>query len=381
MSSRRGRRIYIPHNTYGGIRFNTGDPDKSVSPMSKEKTAAILNIVEQEQQQRKERKIMKKKQVVEKRVTALTLAADLDELVKTSADTYLAARSGSMADTLALAVATAEIEKALTAEIIKPLMSLQGKPFGFMCDKQYPEAVVKQCAVQALIQGVPMAGNCINIIAGRAYVTKEGFTFLIDEIQAVGGISHFKYDIGLPHGHEVRGKTSKGNDIIVAKVQATASWKQNGVKQEISTTFPCKGDAWSSEDSYQGKAERKLKRKCFERMKGIAMAVELDIDDDDEDFELNDLETADVQEEAPVTEAQADEPSDSPPDDEPMDSQEVNERTPEDIEGELFRFRRDNLKAFAFVCSELDINPSKINHLTTEQQEVLLSELKLSAEQ
>jgi hypothetical protein len=385
-----------------------GDPDLKITPLTEEKKKRIWEQVERTQQQRKERKRMKKQEIVQKRVTAVTLASDLDELVKASTDTYLSARSGSMADTIALAMATSEIEKALTPDIMKPLMSLQGKAFGFQTDIKYPEAIVKECAVQALLQGVPMAGNCVNIIAKRAYITKEGFTFLIDQLQACNEISHFKYDLGTPFGHEVRGKTSKGNDIIVAKVQVTASWRQRNNKQEISTTFACKGDAWSSEDSYQGKAERKLKRRCYERMKGISFAMESDIDD--EDFEMSDLDTADVQEtqpeptgnppetpEEPISTAGEQtgatnpptepEVSDSPAVDSgelPLD-EDLNEGygTDEEVilDEELRSARRSNIKAFADACRDLDVDPTKINHLSVEQKETLLSELQLREEQ
>lgn len=230
---------------------------------------------------REENKRMKKNELVEKRVAAVTLATDLDTMVKASADTYLAAQSGSMADTLALAVATSEIEKALTPDIMRPLMSLQGKAIGFKTDKVYPEKVVKECAIEALLLGLPMAGNCVNIISGRAYPTKEGFTFKINQLAAEREIQYFKYVVEPPRGHEVRGQSGGGNDIIVAMVPTKATWKQNGREQTLEMVFPCKGDKWASEDAYMGKAERKLKKRVYERMTGLTFAAEVDEDLED----------------------------------------------------------------------------------------------------
>jgi len=45
---------------------------------------------------------------------------------------------------------------------------------------------------------------------------------------------------------------------------------QNGKPETLEAEFCCKGDQWSSEDAYMGKAERKLKRLCYERMTGLS---------------------------------------------------------------------------------------------------------------
>ncbi len=212
----------------------------------------------------------KKQEVAKKRVEAITVAENLNELVAQGSAAYIEAASGNILETMSLAVAVAEIEKALTPEIMKPIMSLQGKSLGFKTDKTYPENIVKQAMTEGMIIGIPMAGNCMNIIAESCYVTKEGFTYLINKAQSKGMLSGFKFTVFPPHSREVRGKTSRGNDIIVAMTKVSAEWEQNGQKETFNAEFPCKGDKWSSEDAYMGKAERKAKRLCYERMTGIS---------------------------------------------------------------------------------------------------------------
>jgi len=203
----------------------------------------------------------KKNELVKSRVEAITLATTLDELVVQGAAAYIASTSGSMAQTIALAVATAEIQKALTADIMTPIMSLQGTSIGFKTDKTYSEKDVKLAMVESLIKGVPMAGNCTNIIAGRQYTTKEGFSFLINGLIKSGAVSDFDYELQVPE--KVGARTT---------VKGKATWMQGDKKQSVESTFPIRTNGGSTDDNTLGKAERKLKARCYERMTGLNLA-------------------------------------------------------------------------------------------------------------
>src|SRR6187551_1080575 len=82
-----------------------------------------------------------------------------------------------------IARATGELKKLLTPEYMKPIMELQGNKLGFKTDKDssggYPEAVVKNCLIEAVLIGLQPYGNQFNIIAGNMYPTKEGFGYLL----------------------------------------------------------------------------------------------------------------------------------------------------------------------------------------------------------
>jgi len=203
----------------------------------------------------------KKHELAQRRVEAITLASTLDELVAQGAQAYIASTAGSMAETMALAVATAEIQKALTPDIMKPIMSLQGTSIGFKTDKTYSEKDVKLAMVESLIKGVPMAGNCTNIIAGRQYTTKEGFTFLINGLIKSGAVHDFDYALEVPQ--------KDGNRTTV---KGKATWKQNNEEQSVESTFPIRTNGGSTDDNTLGKAERKLKARCYERMTGLNLA-------------------------------------------------------------------------------------------------------------
>ena len=204
-------------------------------------------------------------EIAERREQAVTLAEDLDVKIQEGAAAFVMARSGSMAKTLSLAMAVVDIKGALTSTIMTPLMSLQGTPLGFKTDKDssggYPQNVVKEATCEALIKGVPMVGNCVNIIAGRAYITKEGFSFLINELQQQGGVSKFAFTLSPPE--KVDGRTL---------VHGKASWVQKGEPVELECDLPIKTNGGSTDDNSLGKAERKLKARCHERMTGLGLS-------------------------------------------------------------------------------------------------------------
>lgn len=70
-------------------------------------------------------------------------------------------------------------------EIQDMIMSFQGSALGFRTDKDrnggYPANIVIDCAIEALGKGANMHGNEFNIIASRAYFTKEFFGRLLRE--------------------------------------------------------------------------------------------------------------------------------------------------------------------------------------------------------
>ncbi|MFK5282891.1 hypothetical protein ACI3PL_25325, partial [Lacticaseibacillus paracasei] len=68
-------------------------------------------------------------------------------------------------------------------------MALQGNRLGFKTDKDksggYPESVVKNCLIEAVLLGIQPTGNQFNIIAGNMYPTKEGCGYLLNNFKGL----------------------------------------------------------------------------------------------------------------------------------------------------------------------------------------------------
>lgn len=155
-----------------------------------------------------------------------------------------------------IATAAGELKKLLTADYMKPIMDLQGNKLGFKTDKDngqngskgpgYPEEIVKNCLIEAVLTGVQPFGNQFNIIAGNCYITKEGFGYLLANY---AGLS---YEIipALP-----RINADKSSAAIVMKIK----WTLNGVEKERELEIPVKMNSFMGTDAVIGKATRKAR--------------------------------------------------------------------------------------------------------------------------
>ena len=68
------------------------------------------------------------------------------------------------------------IASALNNEVMKPIMEMQNKAYGFKTDckgnDSYKVEVVRDCLIEATLKGVEPTGNQFNIIGGNCYITK-----------------------------------------------------------------------------------------------------------------------------------------------------------------------------------------------------------------
>ena len=155
-----------------------------------------------------------------------------------------------------IANAAAQLKELLTPEYMKPIMELQGSKLGFKSDKIYPESVVKECLIEAVLTGVQPFGNQFNIIAGNCYITKEGFGYLLPQISGLD----WEIIPGLP-----RINAEKSSAAIVMKVE----WTYNGVTKTKELDIPVKMNNFMGTDAVIGKATRKARAWLFNRIKGI----------------------------------------------------------------------------------------------------------------
>jgi hypothetical protein len=87
-----------------------------------------------------------------------------------------------------VAQALNELRKAIDADSLAILRSMENTPLGFRTDRAdgYAEHVLRDCMIQAMLDGLSFAGNQWNIIAGNYYVTKEGWTQKLMRLGATG---------------------------------------------------------------------------------------------------------------------------------------------------------------------------------------------------
>jgi hypothetical protein len=161
-----------------------------------------------------------------------------------------------------------KLKELLTQEYMAPIMELQGSKLGFRTDKDlvknngawvkgpgYPMEVVKDCLIEAVLNGLQPTGNQFNIIAGNMYPTKEGTGFILNNYAGL----KYSIVIGLPR---------ISNDRASAAVEATIKWTLNGDQNEQIVPIPIKMDAYTSVDSVIGKATRKARAWLISRITG-----------------------------------------------------------------------------------------------------------------
>jgi hypothetical protein len=90
------------------------------------------------------------------------------------------------------AVAIQHLRASLTDQNMGPIMALQGTSIGFRTDKDkeggYPIAIVRDCVIDAALRGASLVGNEMNIIAERAYYTKEFYERVTGQLHGVSGM-------------------------------------------------------------------------------------------------------------------------------------------------------------------------------------------------
>lgn len=175
------------------------------------------------------------------------LAEQLDLL----AESGLACRDlkAGFSKALLTAVCVDRLKAALTEQVMQPIMALQDSALGFRTDKEkqggYPLPVVKEALINAVMVGLLPCGNQWNIIDGRMYVTKEGFTYLLDQ----AGVK-YTIDQAVP-------VMKNGGAIVHTEV----AWSDpvTGSKGSKVLEIPVRVNAGMGTDAILGKADRKAK--------------------------------------------------------------------------------------------------------------------------
>jgi hypothetical protein len=147
-------------------------------------------------------------------------------------------------------------------EAVKPLMpailSLMDSPLGFLTDRRgkdpYPEEVVADCLIEAVLRGCYPVGNEWNIISGRAYITKEGFARLVRELP---GFTDLRLVPGVP-------RTAQAGAVVPFR----ASWRWQGKPDHMECDIPVRLNSGMGADAAIGKATRKMLARLYSLLTG-----------------------------------------------------------------------------------------------------------------
>jgi hypothetical protein len=144
------------------------------------------------------------------------------------------------------------------------LKQLQGSKLGFLTDGDpgkdwknegpYPDQVVIECAIEAVVCGARWTGNEFNILAGGCYLTKN---FWARKLREVVGLTDLDLNPGIPE--LVNGK---------AVVQFDASWKLDGRFHRLSRRFSILLRKNQTDDATIGKAEARMLKAVYRKVTG-----------------------------------------------------------------------------------------------------------------
>lgn len=223
----------------------------------------------------------------------LSAIITLDEASRAAARQLMEAEQAGNEITKALILARAmkRLKELLSDRIMGDIMELKGSAAGFKTDEigrkggAYTLAETRSVIILALIRGLRVTGNEINIIASNLYVTKEGFERLLRDHP---GLSNLKIQIGVPQ--------TAGEGALVP---CRAEWCLDGVPDSIACEkdestdwrIPIRVNSFMGVDAIIGKAKSKLLRRIYERVTGSELLSEADAEIETGEAPVGDTET------------------------------------------------------------------------------------------
>jgi hypothetical protein len=160
--------------------------------------------------------------------------------------------------TFMVAEAVNELRAILTPKVMDYFMKLQNTSIGFKTDRPkdgYPVDVVRDCVIDAAMNGVYCVGNEMNIIAGQCYITKNGFGHKLREIPDFSWIE----TPGIPKFMGDKG----------ALIEYQLEWNHRGKKGEKTLNLAIRVNAGMGADAIIGKASRKARAWLYATVTGM----------------------------------------------------------------------------------------------------------------
>lgn len=192
----------------------------------------------------------------------------LDEFAE-QGELAMTAGSGSFADTFRIAAAMNNLRVAITDGMMDDIMALSNTRLGFQTDRDpnktdkngrpmipYSRQAVKDCIIEAVMNGLRVVGNEFNIISGNTYATLGGYS---GKLKRLKGLSKLNKVISVPR------ISTNG-----AVVDCEAAWIYNGREDSLKVSIPVRTDSYSTADSIIGKATRKFLKRVWEQITGVS---------------------------------------------------------------------------------------------------------------
>lgn len=196
-------------------------------------------------------------------IATITKAGESLDRLSEGAQALSIFEGGRFSTALAAARMMAEINEALDAPGVREaIMPLIDSGIGVRTDRApgnkqnlqpYRWQDIKPAVIEATMRGLPMVGNCWNIISARCYVTKEGFGLLLKRFPGL------RYSIvcGVPHMADAG-----------AVVDARIRWSVGGQDHDETVSFAVRLNAGMGADAAIGKATRKARAWLYGTLTG-----------------------------------------------------------------------------------------------------------------
>ena len=225
-----------------------------------------------------------------------TVTDDVIAALDTAASNKALTVASQFRRAFAVAEAVYQMKALLTPEVMKPILNLQNTSLGFQTDRReggYPLDTVKECLIDAVLSGVSPVGNEFNIIAGRAYITKNGMKH---KLMQIDGLS-YTMTPGIPK------MAGEGGAAIIMAID----WTFKGKTEHKDLALAVRINKGMGTDAIIGKATRKASAWLYETVTGQTV----DEGEANESAPVAEVK-ASVIEESPATEPTAAETGDLP---------------------------------------------------------------------
>lgn len=225
-----------------------------------------------------------------------TVTDDVIAALDTAASNKALTVASQFRRAFATANAVAQLKALLTPQVMAPIMNLQNSALGFMTDRReggYELSIVKECLIDAVLSGVSPVGNEFNIIAGRAYITKNGMKHKLMQIDGLA----YTMTPGIPK------MAGEGGAAIIMAID----WTYKGKTEHKDLALAVRINKGMGTDAIIGKATRKAAAWLYETVTGQTV----DDGEANESAPVTEVK-ASVIEETPATEPTAAETGDLP---------------------------------------------------------------------
>jgi hypothetical protein len=192
-------------------------------------------------------------------------AGRIGEIVQAHETGYRAA-ANDLERSLVLSCSMIDL-RAAVREFLPVLKQLQGSRLGFLTDRDpgksdkpaYPDQVIVDCAVEALVRGARWVGNEFNVISGGCYLTKEHWARRVREVP---GLTDLEVTPGVP-------------ELVGPKcvVEFEATWNLDGKPYHLARRFSVILRNYQTDDATIGKAEGKMLRAIYKRLTGAELSA------------------------------------------------------------------------------------------------------------